>query len=229
LKNTVIDKLLTEVEEAEKKNQQKQGAVTLWLGLIIKVLLFISLLVLFLLIFSVVLYLENIYLVDTSLLIIIAAVDIISIILLVLFYGSLFNNLPDAFESVCEHLENYLDSHYTDVSKVVELVMSEISKERENAQKKFESFVKIMSLLPMLFFTNVIPDFMKNLVEDKDIGNSYRVVMLLFLVYLLSRGVGFIIVSFIKEPPFGKAYKKICLYKYLSVVKYKVLEKRIVL
>lgn len=224
MKNTVIDKLLTEVEEAEKKNQQKQGAKIPWLGLI-KVLLCFLLVLLFLLIFSVVLYLENIYLVDISLLLIIAAAVIISIILLGLLYGSLYNNQPNAFESVCEHLENYLDSHYKNVSKVVELVMSEISKERENAQKKFESFVKIMSLLPMLFFTNVIPDFMKNLVEGKDMGNSYRVVMLLFLVYLLSRGVGFIIVSFIKDPPFGKAYKKICLYKYLSVVKYKVLEK----
>ena len=224
MKNTVIDKLLTEVEEAEKKNQQKQGAVTLWLALI-KVPLYFLLVMLFLLIFAVVLYLENIYLVDISLLLIIAAAVIIFIILLWLLYGSLYNNLPDAFESVCEHLENYLDSHYNNVPKVVELVMSEISKERENAQKKFESFVKIVSLLPMLFFTNVIPDFMKNLVEDKDMGNSYRVVMLLFLVYLLSRGVGFIIVSFIKDPPFGKAYKKICLYKYLSVVKYKVLEK----
>lgn len=104
--------------------------------------------------------------------------------------------------------------------------MSELSKEREDAQKKFESIVKIVSLLPMLFFTNVIPDFMKNLVEDKDMGNSYRVVLLLFLVYLLSRGVGYIIVSYIKNPTFGKGYKKICLYNYLSEVKYKVLEKK---
>lgn len=228
MRNTVIDKLLTEVEKAEKKNIQKQRAKIPWLGLT-NVLLFFLLVVLFLLIFPVVLYLENIYLVDNldiSLLSIIAVADIVFIILLGLFYRSVFTNLPDASESVCEHLENYLDSHYTDVSKVVELVMSELSKEREDAQKRFESIVKIVSLLPMLFFTNVIPDFMKNLVEDKDMGNSYRVVLLLFLVYLLSRGVGYIIVSYIKNPTFGKGYKKICLYNYLSVVKYKVLEKK---
>lgn len=56
MKNTVIDKLLTEVEKAEKKNIQKQRAKIPLLGLT-NVLLFFLLVVLFLLIFPVVLYL----------------------------------------------------------------------------------------------------------------------------------------------------------------------------
>lgn len=88
MKNTVIDKLLTEVEKAEKKNIQKQRAKIPLLGLT-NVLLFFLLVVLFLLIFPVVLYLENIYLVDIldiSLLSIIAVADLVFIILLGLFY-----------------------------------------------------------------------------------------------------------------------------------------------
>lgn len=224
MKNTVIDKLLTEVEKAEKKNKQKQREIAPWLG-ICKFFLFGSLVVLFLLIFPVVLYLENKYLVDKSLLFKVVGGDLLSILIFGSISWWLFNKLPDAFDSVCEHLKSYLNSQYKgNESKVVELIMSEISKEREDAQKKFESIVKIMSLLPMLFFTNVLSDFMKSFLGDKVTDDSYRVVMLLFLVYLLSRGVGYIIVSFIKNPAFGKKYKKICLYRYLSVVKYKVLE-----
>ena len=226
MKNTVIDKLLTEVEKAEKKNRQKQREIAPWLR-ICKFCLFCSLVVLFLLIFPVVLYLENKYLGDKLLLFLVAGGDLLFIFIFGLSSWSLFNKLPDPdpFDNVCERLKSYLISHYNgNESKVVELVMSEISKEREDAQKKFESIVKIMSLLPMLFFTSVIADFMKSFIDDKLTDASYRIVMLLFLVYLLSRGVGYIIVSFIKNPAFGNAYKKVCLYRYLSVVKYKVLE-----
>ncbi|WP_270281687.1 hypothetical protein [Streptococcus salivarius] len=219
MKNTVIDKLLTEVESAEKENSQ-----TLWFA-IWKFFLFISTLVLFLLIILGLLYLENIYLLDKSFLIGVVLIDLSLILVFGILARCSFKKRPDAFDSVCEHLKSYLNCHYKDASKVAELVMSEISKERENAQKKFESIFKIMSLLPMLFFTNAITDFMKDLVEEKVTANSYIVLMLLIVVYLLSRGVGYIIVSYIKNPAFGKKYKKICLYRYLSVVKYKALER----
>ena len=226
MKNPVIDKLLEVVKEAEEQNQQNQKVKAPWLG-ICKLILYVSLIGLFLLIYPVALYFDNKYTGNNLHLLSFVLIDSIFISLFGFLSWHLFNKLPDPFDNVCKHLKSYLNSHYNkNESKVVELVMSEISKEREDAQKKFESTVKIMSLLPMLFFTNVIADFMKNYLGDKVTDNSYRVVMLLFLVYLLSRGVGYIIVSFIKNPAFGKAYKKICLYRYLSVVKYKVLENK---
>lgn len=223
--NPVIDKLLEVVKDAEEENTQKQKEKVPWL-VIFKSTLYVSLGLLFFLIFPVALYLDNKYSGNKLLLFGLVALDVVFIILSGGISWRLFKKLPDPFDNVCVHLKSYLNSHYKgNESKVVELVMSEISKEREDVQKKFESIVKIMSLLPMLFFTSVIADFMKSFIGDKVTDDSYRVVMLLFLVYLLSRGVGFIIVSFIKNPAFGNAYKNICLYRYLSVVKYKVLEK----
>lgn len=225
MKNPVIDKLLKVVKDAEEENKQNQKMTVPWLG-ICKFILYVSLIGLFLLIFPVASYLDNKHIENEILLFWLVVIDLLCILIFGFNSWRLFNKLSDPFDNVCEHLKSHLISHYNDnESKVVELVMSEISKEREDAQKKFESTVKIMSLLPMLFFTNVMANFMKSFLNDKVTDNSYRVVVLLFLVYLLSRGVGYIIVSFIRNPAFGEAYKKICLYRYLSVVKYKVLEK----
>ena len=223
--NPVIDKLLEVVKDAEKQNKITQRELAPFLFLW-QALFKLSSVVLFYLLMK----LGSILASQPSK---VEVTKVLSFLVIDLLLISLFGNLislnlkklPNDSEAVCVKLKQYLnDNYWNNESKVIEFVMAELSSKREDTRKKFEGIIKIITLLPMLFFTTVLSTYVKNLLDGNTSDLDRTVIVRLFILYLLSRFIYYIFMRYIREPDWGRASKESRLYRYLSIVKYNVLE-----
>lgn len=223
--NPVIDKLLEVVKDAEKQNKITQRELAPFL-ILWQALFKLSSVVLFYLLMK----LGSILASQPSIVEVTKVLSSLVIdLLLIRLFGNLisFNlkKLPNDSEAVCVKLKQYLNNNYwNNESKVIEFVMAELSSKREDTRKKIEGIIKIITLLPMLFFTTVLSTYVKNLLDGNTSNIDRTVIVRLFTLYLLSRLIYHIFVRYIKEPDLGRASKESRLYRYLSIVRYKVLE-----
>lgn len=223
--NPVIDKLLEVVKDAEKQNKitERELAPLLFLW---QALFILSTVVLFYLLMKIGSILASqpskVEMIRVSSFLVI---DLLFISLFSYLISCNFKKLPNGFDAVCVKLKQYLnDNYWNNESKVIEFVMAELSSKREDTRKKFEGIIKIITLLPMLFFTTVLSTYVKNLLDGNTSNIDRTVIVRLFTLYLLSRLIYYIFVRYIKEPDLGRASKESRLYRYLSIVRYKVLE-----
>ena len=222
--NPVIDKLLEVVKDAEKQNKITQRELAPFLFLW-QALFKLSSVVLFYLLMKLGSILASQPKVEVTKVLSSLVIDL----LLITLFGNLINfnlkKLPNDSEAVCVKLKQYLnDNYWNNESKVIEFVMAELSSKREDTRKKFEGIIKIITLLPMLFFTTVLSTYVKNLLDGNTSDLDSTVIVRLFILYLFSRFIYYIFMRYIREPDWGRASKESRLYKYLSIVKYKVLE-----
>ena len=223
--NPVIDKLLEVVKDAEKQNKITERGLAPYL-FFWQALFVLSSVVLF----SLLMKLGSILASQQSKEEITKVLLSLGIDLLLLyFFGYLVScnlkNLPNDFDAVCVKLKQYLnDNYWNNESKVIEFVMAELSSKREDTRKKIEGIVRVITLLPMLFFTTVLSAYVKKLLGEKTLDIDPTGIVRLFSLYLLSRFIYYIFMRCIRKPVWGRASKESSLYRYLSVVKYKVLE-----
>ena len=141
-------------------------------------------------------------------------------------FNKKFKENPTKFDIVCTNAAKNIDDVYGDnASKVIDLLISDLTNKKTTALKVYDNTIKAVTSLPMLVATTAFGFILKGGFESKFSESDLNLIFGISLLLLFFKAVSHGIASTIKNPICGKSYKETYLLRVLQVAKYEVLKK----